>query len=411
MTDRPLTICAIGNADSVHVATRTRCFAELGHNVFLISPLPSEDGIRGVTELVPEVPERLVAFVGGFSRVLGAVLKNACRVVAFLGILRRSNPDVIHVHYAYNYYGWLAGLLGARPLVVTVMGGDILFDEQGAPTRVGKWLTAELLREADYITAKSEHLVGVLERLGAGAKAERVVWGISLASFRRTDPSALRAQLGLRAEHRVVLSPKILQPFYRVERIVEAMPAIVQAVPSAVLLVTEYGADPAYKVAIKTLVRDLRLEENVVFCGRVRYDDMPAYYSLAELTVSVPSSDGLPQTLLEGMACETPSVLARLPRYEELVSHRRSAYFVDAEPPSIAHGVVELLGDASLRSEIARNALEIVRRQGSLEEQAKHVERRMRQLAREPSRVWSARRLMRAVAAFIRFAMEKRDVS
>jgi len=289
--------------------------------VFLITEARSAAGIEGVTELVPALP-RLLRML----RAVGINAEHAARAIAFLFLLRRCRPDVIHVHYAYSYYGWVAGMLGCRPLAVTVMGGDILFDEQGNPSAAGKWLTLELLRQADYITAKSDYLLSVLDRLGGfGAKAERIIWGISLRQFRRVDSDALRNQLGLRTGQRIVLSPRILQPLYRVDLIVEAMAVVARAVPDAVLLITEYGAVPEYRARLETRIRELGLGDNVRFCGRVRHADMPAYYSLAEMTVAVPSSDGLPQTLLEGMACETPSVLGRLPRYEEIVSHRASA--------------------------------------------------------------------------------------
>jgi hypothetical protein len=61
-------------------------------------------------------------------------------------LLLRCRPDIVHVHYAYSLYGWAAGLLGCRPLVVTVMGGDVLFEEQGSPTPIGKWLTLSCLQ-------------------------------------------------------------------------------------------------------------------------------------------------------------------------------------------------------------------------------------------------------------------------
>lgn len=404
MSERPLRICAIGVADSTHIASRTRCFAERGHHVYLITEAPGSTPIEGVTEVVPGSGSgAVVRALRGLLRTISAKGDYPLRAVLFLAALRRCRPDIVHVHYAYHPYAWLAGMLGCRPLVVTVMGGDILFEEQGDPTAAGKWLTLHLLRQADYITSKSSHLISVLDQLGGfGTKAERIVWGISLAQFRPTDSAPLRARLGLRPGQRVVLSPKILRPFYRPHLIVEAMALVVRTVPDAVLVVTEYLADSAYRAQIDSRIRELGLADNVTFCGRVLHADMPAYYSLAEMTVAVPPSDGLPQTLLEGMACGTPSVLGRLPRYEEIVSHGTSAYFVDADPRSIATGILELFADPELRARIARNALAIVRDQASLEEQAGRVERRFYELARTPSRAWSPLQFCRALIAYRR---------
>jgi glycosyltransferase involved in cell wall biosynthesis len=335
---------------------------------------------------------------------------HAHRAADFLRILRRVRPDIVHVHFAYSYYAWLAAVLGCRPLAVTVMGGDVLFEEQGEPSRLGKWLTLEVLRQADYITSKSDYLIQVLNNLGGfGDKAERIIWGIPLGHFRRLDAAPLRAKLALKPGERVVLSPKILQPFYRIHLVVEAMAQVVRAVPGAVLLITEYAADPAYRRELQARIDALGLGASVRFCGDIAHAEMPLYYSVAEMTVAVPSSDGLPQTLLEGMACETPSVLGRLPRYEEIVRHRESAYFVDDDPASIASGIVDLLGDAPLRERIARNALAIVREQGNLDEQAGRVERRFGELARTRApRAWDPHRVAQAWRRYRAFAREAR---
>lgn len=394
--ERPLTICAIGYATSTHVAARVRCFAERGHRVFLITETASPDGIPGVTELVPAWDAalakkfwfRLCLWAGG--KLGGRAVDDVWRTIAFIRLVRQCRPDVVHVHFAYSYYGWLAGLLGCRPLVVTVMGGDVLFEEQGSPTPTGKWLTLELLRKADYITSKSNYLTEVLDRLGGFRnKTERIIWGVPLSRFHRVDASALRRRLGLAAGQRVIFSPKILQPLYRVHLVAEAMAIVRRHCPDAVLLVSEYAADPDYKATIARRIDELGLGAHVIFVGRVDYRDMPAYYSLAEMSVAVPSSDGLPQTLLEAMACETPNVINRLERYEEIVRHAESATFVDATAEGIAAGMSALLDDPSLRAKIAANALEIVRREGDLDEQTRRVEGRYRVLAATRPRVVS----------------------
>jgi len=368
--------------------TRVRCFAEMGHHVYLITETQSSDGIEGVTELVPAFDPDLgrrfwfQVILWGCRKFGGRTVDDAWRVVTFIRLLRRCRPDIVHVHFAYSYYGWLAGLLGCRPLVVTVMGGDVLFEEQGAPTPVGKWLTLQLLRNADYITSKSNYLTAALDRLGGfGGKAERIVWGVSLAKFGRVDASELRRALGLAPNQPVILSPKILRPLYRVHLVVEAMAAVRRAVPEAVLLVTEYSPDDDYRSEIARLVAALGLGDHVKFCGHIAHAEMPRYYSLAEIAVAVPSSDGLPQTLLESMACETPNLLSKLPRYEEIVRHADSAYFVEPNATAIADGIVRLLQEPGLRARLARNALEIVRREADLDEQARRVESRYLQLA------------------------------
>jgi glycosyltransferase involved in cell wall biosynthesis len=321
----------------------------------------------------------------------------------FLYALRRCNPDIVHVHFAYSDPAWLTGLLGCRPLAVTVMGGDVLFEEQGSPTATGKRLTVHLLQQADYITTQSDFLTTAVTGLGDFAeKTERVLWGVPLDKFRRRDASHLRLALGVKPEARVILSPKILQPFYRVDLVVEAMAIVRKSCPDAVLVTTEYLADPAYREQLLRRVAELDLTEHVVFSGVLSESEMPELYSLATVSIAVPSSDGMPQALLESMACETPQILSRLSRYEELVQHEESAYFVDPNPESIAAGIIRLLEDETLRARIARQGRRIVEQEANLDEQAAHVERRLQELvATTPPRTLRLSALSSAALAVV----------
>jgi glycosyltransferase involved in cell wall biosynthesis len=257
------------------------------------------------------------------------------------------------------------------------MGGDILFEEQGSPTQIGKLMTLNLLETADFITSKSHHLTAVLERLGGfGNKTKRITWGIPVRKFSRVDPRPLRRALGIGDRTRVVLSPRILQRLYHVHDIVEAMPAVLSACGDVVLVITEYGADPGYKGDIEGRVATLGLSHQVRFVGAVPHDRMVEYYSLADVAVGIPSSDGLPQSLLEGMACSVANILRRLERYEEIVQHEESAYFVEGSIESVAAGVIRLLQDDELRERIQRNARAVVEREGDLDVESALVEER-----------------------------------
>lgn len=374
---RPLTIVAVGAGSSTHVARFVQWFAKRGHRVFLFSDSPNPSGIEGVEQLVPPVRR----WIPRVPRPMRGALYHGLSGLDLVRALRASRPDVVHVYYAYSYYAWVAGLIGCRPLAVTVMGGDVLFDEQGSPGPIGKSLTIRLLRQADYITLPSDFLIDVVHHLaGHSNKTERIFWGVSPDEFGFRDASTLRLALGLAPGARIILSPKILQPLYRVHLIVEALEIVRRSIPDAVLVVSEYEADPAYRDQIARRLEELDLSEHVRFVGQIPYEDMPTYYSLAEVSIGIPSSDGMPQALLEAMACGTPTILSRLPRYEEIVQHEESAYFVDPQPEMIAAGIVRLLDDAALHGRIADAGRRIVTEQANFDKEAARVESSYREL-------------------------------
>jgi len=377
---RPLTICGVGSSQSTHVVNRLQCFARRGHLVYLVCS--ESRTIEGINLIVP--PDELMRQSSLLQRLdrlsrklLGRSLPGLTTLSLLMlpKILQRLQPDLVHIHFAYSFWAWMVAAIPRLPIVVTVMGGDILFDEQGTPTPRGRRLTLDLLRRANLVTAKSAALATEMKRLGVWTENTTVInWGVDFETFHPVDATDLRHSLGLTQEQPVLLSPRMLQPFYNIDLIIEALPEILIEFPDTVLLITEHHASPGYRNQLLEQIDRLGLHRNVMLIGDLAQRDLPVWYSLASVIIAVPPSDGLPQSLLEGMACGTPAILSRLPGYQEIIAHGESAWLVEAAPTEIATGVKRLLGDPELRERISRNGLRIVRQKANFEIDVSRVE-------------------------------------
>ena len=364
----------VGNGATVHALVRGAALAARGHAVRLVT----------LGEVLP-VPPGLEVRTQPLPRGLPAALRAARRFLRDVGEFR---PDLLHVHYAGGRLGTMAALSGVRPMVVTVMGGDVQPEQHlGGYPWLERRATRRLLRQADLLLSKSEALRGEIARYGDFADRTEVVrWGIDVRRFER-DPRAgreLRARLGLPAGARVVLSPRLLRPLYNVHLLVEALPALRAGVAGALLLLAGHRADEEYRARLERRVAELGLEEQVRFLGRVEYPDMPALYSASDAVVSIPFSDGLPQTLFEALASRTPVVIGRLPAYEEVVQDGREALSAELEPAALAAALARLLLEPELAARLTRAGLARVREVASLEREAERVEGFYRRLLERP---------------------------
>jgi glycosyltransferase involved in cell wall biosynthesis len=385
-------IAVVGSGRSVHALSRSVAVAERGHEVRFVTagPVLPAEGIEVRTRPLPTHP--LAAAWAGRG---------------FLHDLHSFRPHLLHLHYAGSKLGTMAALSGIRPLVVTVMGGDVLPEQHARGlSALERRATRRILEQADLLLVKSEALRPALDAWGGfSAKAEVVRWGVDPARFRR-DPAgaaAMRARLGLSPRDRVILSPRTLAPLYNIHLLVEAMPEVRAAVPETVLLLTEYSARSDYRESLRRRVADLGLTDRVRFAGVVPAPDMPALYSLAEVAASVPDSDGLPQSLFEAMACGTPVVLGRLPAYAEVVEDGETAALVDRAPAAIASTLVRLLRDEPGRARLAARALERVRQVAFLPREVERVDRLYHDLAaRGPHPPRNDGRLLDALGLLLR---------
>jgi glycosyltransferase involved in cell wall biosynthesis len=229
--------------------------------------------------------------------------------------------------------------------------------------------TRRILERADALLVKSDTLLSAVSTFAdVGKKAHVVRWGIDPQDF-FPDPqgaAAWRRRLRLGDDDLLVLSPRLLRPLYNIHLIVEAFAEVAQSFPQAVLLIAEYGADAAYRRELEARIDIPGLRERVRFLGAVPHAQMRGLYSASTAVVMAPSSDGLPQSLFEALACGAPVLLGRLPAYAEIVDDERSALFAEINVPSLGAGLSRLLRDSNLRSTLTREGQVVVREKASL---------------------------------------------
>ena len=360
VSKKKITLFVIGLTVSPHILSRAKCFSDLGHEVTVFSKIGNDAFAHRIFEIFPRAK----------------LFRNYIASIILYFELHKKNPDIIHIHYAYSPLVWFVPLLTKIPIVVSIMGGDILFDEQGDPTIFGKKLTINLLQRSNLITSKSDYLTSYLNQLDPGLKkkTKRVIWGVDLKKFKPVVAKRLREKLSLKADDIVILSPRSLKPIYNINLIVEALPQIIDVFPNAKLLITEFESEKKYKKEIINRIAELDLKDHIIFTGKIEHDDMPKYFGIADVSITIPSSDGIPQTLLEAMACEVPNIVSNLTRYEEIVQHKVSAYFTERDSRKIAQSVLKLLKESELQNKITQNAKNIVNTEANFELEVERVE-------------------------------------
>jgi glycosyltransferase involved in cell wall biosynthesis len=300
-----LHIAVIGDANSVHIRRWVAYFAARGHRITLLVPDDVELQPPYAAGIAIERYRRQTGWrIGQLGLIASAV--SARRAVA------RVHPDLLQVHYV-TINGFRAWMSRFHPNVVTVWGSDVLIDPRR--NRRARFLARLSLGSADLVTGISQHVVDAAIEFGARPERTRTIhFGVDVDLFSPgPDPAGLRDSLGL-AGRRVLFSPRIIERIYRHEVVLEAMTKLPADVT---LLMSRHSAGQSELARIEGLIAEKGLKERVVIVPTVPHAEMPDYYRLADVVVSIPESDAGPVTLVEALAVGRPVVSADLPPVRE----------------------------------------------------------------------------------------------
>jgi glycosyltransferase involved in cell wall biosynthesis len=99
-------------------------------------------------------------------------------------------------------------------------------------------------------------------------------------------------------------------------------------------------------------VKDLEIEDEVIFTGYVGGDELKPLYSNAEFFVMPSLYEGFGQTIVEAMACGAPCLVSKVSSIPEIVGE--AAYFIDPrDTEGIVKGMAELATNKELRDKLS----------------------------------------------------------
>jgi len=146
---------------------------------------------------------------------------------------------------------------------------------------------------------------------------------------------------------------------------VEAIPSIILKRPKLNFIICGYG--PCYQ-DVKKIIEDKRLREKVKLTGWVNNSRIPNYLNKLKLLVLPSRSEGLPNIILEAMACGTPVLAAPVGAIPDVIKEGETGFLLKSiNPEHIANRIVKLITNIKLLEEVSTKAHNYVRENFSYE--------------------------------------------
>ncbi len=232
-----------------------------------------------------------------------------------------------------------------------------------------------VLEESDCVVATShqelEHLRCLVSEKG---NVEVIPCGTDTSNFKRISRSQARGKLNIPLREQVILYVGRFDPRKGIETLVRAVGQLRAEDAGAPLrLVIVGGSEPGHsdgleRLRIEGIVAELGIQNCTFFAGRVGHDQLPLFYTAADVCVIPSHYEPFGLVAIEAMACGTPVVASDVGGLKFTVIPEETGLLVSPQDVGgFAVAIDRLLSDSVWTQKVRRKAAVRVRENFSWE--------------------------------------------
>ncbi len=283
-----------------------------------------------------------------------------------LQVIRLNGVDTIVACWTVPQ-GFIAVFLKAitkRPVVINAFPVELSL----AMSRY-KFLIPLLMitfHKADLIVANSHYTKNLIASLGIPPQKIYVSYpGVDTSRYLGVQSDNAREEFGL-PDVPILLTVARLVKRKGIKYLIQAMPRILHTVPKAMLVIVGDGPE---RCGLEGEAKRLKLNDNVVFFGKVTEDELIKLYRTSDVFVlpaivdSGGNTEGLGVVLLEAMSLQKPVVASRVGGIPEAVVHSQTGVLVEpGKPEELAHAITYLLRNEQTSAKMGEKGRQRVKR-------------------------------------------------
>jgi glycosyltransferase involved in cell wall biosynthesis len=262
-------------------------------------------------------------------------------------LFARFRPDAVIGYWAHP--DGEAAVAAAREndavALVVVGGSDVLLLARNASRRPA---ISRVLRSADGVLAVGSALRERVIEMGVPAERVHVFeQGVDLTLFAPADRGTARRRLGLHEDHRIILWVGRMVEVKALDVLIAAGARLrARGVDFQLYLV----GDGPLAGRVRSWIQGANCEGVMHVVGPVDHAQLPDWYRAADLTVLPSHSEGIPNVLLESLACGTPFVATSVGGVPE-IAREPSELVPPGDPEALAAAIAQRLSSGRASGE------------------------------------------------------------
>ncbi len=375
-----------------------RYFVETGHEVHLVSTFPCSLELSLASVNVIPVAFGNLAGTGvtgdtvsgrrGLRRVIPIGLRTLTR--QWMGpltladaarrlreVLARIQPDMIHA-MRIPFEGMLSALAEPQqPLLISVWGNDFTLHAPSTPLMT-RYTRLSLLR-ANALHADCQRDLKLARSWGFEMGKPAIVLpgggGVQMDIFH--PPVAQIEEIRATKGGPTVINPRGFRAYVRNDTFFQAIPIILQQhSPVKFVCATMQGESRAER-----WVKELDIAGYVDLLPKQTRPEMAELFRQAQVTASITTHDGTPNTLLEALACGCFPIVGDIESLREWIMDGVNGFLVDpSDPKALAQAILTALDQDHLRANARQHNTRLIAEKAEYGQVMERVEMFYREL-------------------------------
>ena len=378
-------IAYFGNPQSIHDAKWVNFFSNKYQIIMITHIMNDKKGmINSATPIYSILPESYSSF---------SIKRNIDTIKRIKKVLSHHQIDVIHTLYAFPNVFWASKC--DIPHIISTRGSDILIDYKKLfnPKALKQKITFKILRkeyskcfkDASFITSTSINQNIVIKTMVSDIKKLFIVrTGIDINKIENYDTKIRIDKTSLR-----IFCPRSMAPVYNHEFVIQSLGLLKKYYPKVCFDVTFINDTPKsnYTKRIRNMIKDVGIDENTKFKTFQNQELMFKEYGENDIVISVPHSDGTPNSCLEAMAMKRPIFVSPLD-YDKDIFNNDTVTMIEPFEPNQLMYLIHKFNVAESKKEFmvkVENAYDAVKEFGNIKDSLNIIEKLYKDTIIKPS--------------------------
>ena len=171
-------------------------------------------------------------------------------------------------------------------------------------------------------------------------------------NFSENEVNSLKKFLGIKKKDFCILTISRIAQEKSIDRLINNHKELVKKYPNMKFIIVGDGPDLD---KLKKLVKDLKLDKNIIFTGKIAFSNVPIYYRLGDVFVTASKSETQGLTVIEAMSASVPVIAVNDESFRNSVINDLNGYLFDTDEEYINY-VSKIHDDKSLKERLSNQA-------------------------------------------------------